>query len=162
MYRRYNNIYNYLNLEVGEHVEGLVKSIQSYGVFVELENGKTGIAHIEDLSIARSKTPYERFQVGQKVKATVKSIDKNTNRFTLSLKENFGTWEENASKFQKGMKTCGIVRETDKNKNGIFIELTPNLVGMIEYKDGLQYGQNIDVMIKKIDYDKRKVKLISL
>ena len=49
--------------------------------------------------------------------------------------------------------------ETEKNKNGIFIELLPNLVGMAEYKDGLEYGQNIDVMIKKIDYDKKKVKL---
>mgnify|MGYP001042304066 FL=1 len=57
------------------------------------------------------------------------------------------------------MHVNGIVRETEKNKNGIFIELLPNLVGMAEYKDGLEYGQNIDVMIKKIDYDKKKVKL---
>ena len=47
-----------------------------------------------------------------------------------------------------------------KNKNGIFIELTPNLVGMAEYEEGLQYGQDVEVYIKKIDADKKKVKLL--
>ena len=50
----------------------------------------------------------------------------------------------------------------NKNKNGIFIELTPNLVGMAEYKEGLNYGEKIDVGIKKIDYDKKKIKLVIL
>ena len=84
---------------------------------------------------------------------------KESGKINLSYKDTLGTWEENADKFQKGMHVNGIVRETEKNKNGIFIELLPNLVGMAEYKDGLEYGQNIDVMIKKIDYDKKKVKL---
>ena len=57
------------------------------------------------------------------------------------------------------MNVKGIVRETEKNKNGIFIELTPNLVGMAEYSEGLEYGQEVNVYIKKIDKDKRKVKL---
>ena len=52
------------------------------------------------------------------------------------------------------------VKETEKHKNGIFIELTPNLVGMAEYEDGLQYGQDVEVYIKKIDADKKKVKLL--
>ena len=41
----------------------------------------------------------------------------------------------------------------------IIEELTPNLVGMTEYTEGLQYGQDVDVYIRKIDYDKKKVKL---
>ena len=60
----------------------------------------------------------------------------------------------------QGMKAKGIVRETEKNKNGIFIELTPNLVGMAEYKEGLEYGQSVDVYIKKIDAERKKVKLL--
>ena len=60
------------------------------------------------------------------------------------------------------MKVKGIIRETEKNKNGIFIELKPNLVGMAEYQDGLDYGENVNVIVKKIDYDKKKVKLIIL
>ena len=72
----------------------------------------------------------------------------------------FGTWEENVENFKAGQKVQGIVRETEKNKNGIFIELTPNLVGMAEYRDGLEYGKLVDVYIKRIDYDKKKVKLV--
>ncbi len=54
----------------------------------------------------------------------------------------------------------GIVRDIEKSKNGIFIELKPNLVGLAEYKDNMEYGQNVDVYIKKIVPEKRKVKLL--
>lgn len=144
----------------GENVKGIVKSIQPYGAFIELENGETGLVHIEDLSIARIRTPYERLKIGQKVNMVVKYIDEKDGKILLSYKENFGTWEENAKKFQKGTKVKGIIKETEKNKNGVFIELTPNLVGMAEYQEGLQYGEEVDVYIKKIDMEKRKVKLI--
>lgn len=90
----------------------------------------------------------------------VKSINKEDGRIILSYKELLGTWEENARRFTVGMKTRGIVRETEKNKNGIFIELMPNLVGMAEYEEGLEYGQRVDVYIKKIDYQRKKVKLL--
>ena len=49
---------------------------------------------------------------------------------------------------------------TEKDKNGIFVELTPNLVGLAEYKEGIEYGQNVDVYIKRIIPEKKKVKLI--
>ena len=42
------------------------------------------------------------------------------------------------------------MRETEKDKRGIFIEIKPNLIGMAEYKEGLQYGQKVDVYVKKI------------
>ena len=147
------------NLNPGDEVIGIVKRIENYGVFVEIGGGIVGLAHIEDLSIARIKTPFERLKIGQKINIMVKSVNREDGRIILSYKEMLGTWEENAKLFTAGMKAHGIVRETEKNKNGIFIELMPNLVGMAEYKDGLEYGQNIDVMIKKIDYDKKKVKL---
>ena len=54
----------------------------------------------------------------------------------------------------------GIVRETEKSKNGIFIELKPNLVGMAEYTDNLEYGQEVNVYVKKIIPEKRKIKLV--
>lgn len=116
--------------------------------------------HIEDLSIARIKTPYERLKIGQRVEIVVKSIDRDTGKVILSYKEILGSWEENAKKFETGTKTKGIVRETEKNKNGIFVELTPNLVGMAEYEEGLEYGQMVDVYIKKIDNERKKVKLL--
>lgn len=147
-------------LTVGQTVQGIVKNITTYGAFIEIGGGVVGLAHIEDLSVARIKTPFERLKVGQKVKVVVKYIDKENNKIALSYKENFGTWEENANKFKTGETVKGIIRETEKNHNGIFIELTPNLVGMAEYREGLTYGQNIPVFIKKIDYDKKKVKLV--
>ena len=148
------------DLKVGQTVTGIVKNIKPYGAFVEIGGGIVGLVHIEDLSVARIKTPYERLKIGQKINIMVKSIDKADGRVILSYKETLGTWEENVQKFNSGDKVKGIVRETEKNKNGIFIELTPNLVGMAEYEEGLQYGQNVDVYIKKIDNDKKKVKLV--
>lgn len=146
-------------LKPGEVVSGIVKNIQPYGAFIEIGGGVVGLAHIEDLSIARIKTPFERLKIGQKVNVVVKSINKEEGKVILSYKETLGTWEENAKKFEVGMKTKGIVRETEKHKNGIFIELTPNLVGMAEYQEDLEYGQSVDVYVKKIDIEKKKVKL---
>ena len=137
-----------------------MKNIKSYGAFIEIAGGVVGLVHIEDLSVARIKTPFERLKIGQKVKVMIKSIDRDTGKVILSYKETLGSWEENASMFTPGMKVKGIVRETEKNKNGIFIELTPNLVGMAEYEEGLTYGQTVDVYIKRIDNQRKKVKLL--
>lgn len=148
------------DLQVGQIVNGIVKNITPYGAFIDIGGGIVGLVHIEDLSVARIKTPFERIKIGQKLNIMVKYIDRDTGRVNLSYKEMLGTWEENVHNFENGMKAKGIVRETEKNKNGIFIELAPNLVGMSEYKEGLNYGEKIDVTIKKIDYDKKKIKLI--
>lgn len=147
-------------LQIGQRVNGIVKNITSYGAFIEIGGGVVGLVHIEDLSVARIKTPFERLKIGQKLNFVVKSIDREQGKFSLSYKENFGTWEENAKQFEVGKTVKGIVRETEKNRNGIFVELTPNLVGMAEYQEGLTYGEPVEVAIKKIDYDKKKVKLI--
>ena len=147
------------NMYEGQVLNGTVKSIKPYGAFIKLENGITGLAYIEDLSVARIKSPEERVKIGQNLPIMVKSIDREQNRVMLTYKELLGTWDENAKKFQEGTSVKGIVRETEKNKNGIFIELSPNLVGMSEFKPGLEYGQQVNVCIKKIDYDKKKIKL---
>lgn len=148
------------DLKVGQKVTGIVKSIKPYGAFIEIGGGIVGLVHIEDLSVARIKTPYERLKIGQKLEVVVKSIDREQGKVILSYKELLGSWEENAKKFTPGIKVRGKVRETEKNKNGIFIELTPNLVGMAEYEEGFEYGQDVEVYIKKIDMNKKKVKLL--
>ena len=150
------------DLKIGDNIKGIVKNITPYGAFIDIGGGVVGLAYIEDLSVARIKTPYERLKIGQNVNIVVKSIDRDTGKINLSYKDTLGTWEENAKKFSVGMNTKGIIRETEKNKNGIFIELTPNLVGMAEYKEGLKYGEKVDLYIKKIDYDKKKVKVVLL
>ena len=148
------------DLEVGQKIDGIVKNIKPYGAFIEIGGGIVGLAHIEDLSVARIKTPYERLKIGQKLEVMVKSINREQCKVILSYKEILGSWEENASKFTAGTRVKGKVRKKKKNKNGIFIELTPNLVGMAEYEEGLEYGQDVEVYIKKIDYDRKKVKLL--
>lgn len=90
----------------------------------------------------------------------IKCIDRKLERVILTYKELLGTWEENVKNFNEGEVVTGIARETEKYKNGIFIELKPNLVGMAEYKEGIEYGQNVDVYIKKIIPDRRKIKLL--
>lgn len=147
-------------LHEGQIINGIVTGIKPYGAFVKIGNNLSGLVHIEDMSVARIKSPLERLKIGQKTKFMVKSIDRESNRILLSYKELLGSWQENASKFKEGSTVKGIARETEKEKNGIFIELTPNLVGLAEYKEGIEYGQNVNVYIKRIIPDKKKVKLI--
>ena len=146
--------------EEGQIVEGRVTGIKPYGAFIKLENDLSALVHIEDMSVARIKSPLERLKIGQKANFVVKSIDRGKNRILLSYKELLGTWEDNVKKFEEGSTVKGIARETEKSKNGIFIELTPNLVGLAEYKDGIEYGQNVNVYIKRIIPEKKKVKLV--
>lgn len=149
-----------MEVKKGQIVDGTVTGIKPYGAFIEIDNGPVGLAYIEDLSVVRIKSPEERLTVGQKIKCMIKSIDEETGRINLSYKDCLGTWEENASEFKEGMTVKGIVRDVEKQKNGVFIELTPNLVGMTEYTEKLEYGQTVDVCIKKIVPDKKKIKLI--
>ncbi len=139
---------------------GIVKNIRPYGAFVEIGGGIVGLVHIEDISVARIKTPFERFKIGQKINIMIKSIDRKTNRVILSYKEMYGTWEENIEDLDEGMTVRGIAREIEKSKNGIFVELKPNLIGLAEYKENIEYGQSVDVYIKRIIPEKKKVKLI--
>ena len=148
------------NLKENMIAKGVVKGIQPYGVFIELEDGTVGLLHIEDISVARIKSPYERFDIGQEVEVKIKSIDREQNRVMFSYKDLLGTWEENAKLFNERTTVKGIVRKKKKNGNGIFIELKPNLVGLAEYTEGVEYGQNVDVYIKRIIPDKKKIKLI--
>ena len=148
------------DLAVGMIVKGIVKNIRPYGVFVEIGGGVVGLLHIEDISVARIRTPEERFKIGQKINIMIKYIDRSNERVLLSYKELFGTWEENIKGYQEGDIVQGIVREEEKQKNGIFIELKPNLVRLADYKENLKYGQLVDVSIRKIIPEKKKVKLV--
>ncbi len=156
---KFKNICRLIPINKGERVKGTVKNIQKYGAFIRTDNGIDGLLYIEDISVARIKTPAERLSIGQKIDVIVKDIDEQ-NRVYFSYKETLGTWEENVQDIQEKSIVQGIVRETEKNKRGIFIEIKPNLIGMAEYKEGIEYGQTVDVYVKKIVRDKKKIKLI--
>lgn len=148
------------DLREGQIVKGIVRSIKPYGVFVEIGGGIVCLLHIEDISIARIKTPLERLSIGEKINVMIKSIDYKQERVILTYKELLGTWEDNIKDFEEGTTVVGIAREVEKSKNGIFVELKPNLVGLAEYKDGIEYGEKVSVYIKKIIPEKKKVKLL--
>lgn len=147
-------------LKPGMVVNGIVRNMRRFGAFVEIGGGVVGLLHIEDISVSRIKTPEERFSIGQKINVMIKSIDKENNKVVLSYKELLGGWEENVKDFTEKTVVEGTVKESDKFKNGIFIELKPNLVGLAEYKEGLEYGQKVNVYIKKIIKDRKKIKLL--
>ena len=134
--------------------------MKPYGVFVEIAGGVVGLLHIEDISIGRIREPEERFSIGQKIKVMVKSINRRDQQVILTYKELLGTWEENVEKIKEGQILPGIVREKEKNRNGIFIELMPNLIGLAEYRENLNYGTKVKVYVKKIQKEKKKIKLI--
>ncbi len=148
------------DLKPGMIVNGIVKNIRKFGAFIEIGGGIVGLLHIEDISVSRIKSPEERFFIGQKIKVMIKSIEDNSNKIILSYKELLGDWDENIKDYKEKTIVKGIVKETDKFKNGIFIELKPNLVGLAEYKENMKYGQKVNVYIKKIIKERKKIKLL--
>ena len=147
------------NLSQGDVVDGIVRSIKPYGAFIEVGGGSSGLLYINDISVARMKSPEERLQVGQRIKVKIKEIDKQNKKFFLSYKDMLGSWEENIKEFEEGSIVKGIAKEITKNKDGIFIELKPNLVGLCDYKKDIEYGKEVLVKIKKIIPEKKKIKL---
>ena len=104
------------NLKVGQKVAGKVKNIKPYGAFVDIGNGKVGLVHIKDLSVARIKTPYRKAKIGQNIDVVVKYIDREQGRILLSYKEMLGTWEEKCRKIHTRNQVKGKIRETEKIK----------------------------------------------
>lgn len=108
------------DVEAGQIVKGIVKSIKPYGVFVEIGGGIVGLLHIEDISVARIKTPLERLSIGQKINVMIKSIDYKLERVVLSYKELLGSWEDNVKEFEEGTTVVGIAREVEKSRKWHF------------------------------------------
>lgn len=69
-----------MELKEGQIVKGIVKSIKPYGAFIEIGGGVVALLHIEDISVARIKSPLERLSIGQKIEVMIKSIDRTNER----------------------------------------------------------------------------------
>lgn len=158
MSKDFESIKKTRNLKKGNVLQGTIKSIQPYGVFVEVYENVVGLLHIEDISVSRIKHPKDRYKVGNKIKVQVKNYDSDTGRLAFSTKELHGSWEENIKDFSESTIVKGIVRNRDKY--GVFVELKPNLVGLAEYKGYVSYGDEVNVFIKKISEETKKVKLV--
>ena len=94
----------------------------------------------------------------------VKTVDRESGRIYVSLRELLGTWEENALGFEPGQTVTGIIRSVESY--GVFIELTPNLAGLAELHEEnaaelrARIGQRAAVYIKSIVPERMKIKLV--
>ena len=155
----------------GAKVKGKVVNILPYGVFVELEKGIEGLVHVSEVSwTKRINNPGEIFAIQDMVEAQVISVDKESRRISLSLKQlEQNPWLEAEAKYPAGTKVSGKIRGfTDY---GAFVELDNNLEGMIHISDMswtkriahpqdiLKKGQKIEVAVLSIDIQNRRIAL---
>ncbi len=145
-----------LHLKPGDVIDAKVTHLEQFGAFVDIGCGIVSLIPIDMISVSRISHPKDRFYIGQKIKAVVKSIDKD--KISLTHKELLGTWEENTENFLPGETVSGIIRSVEDY--GIFVELTPNLAGLAELKEDVTPGQQASVFVKSMIPDKMKVKLI--
>lgn len=157
--------------KAGDKVKGKVVNILPYGVFVELEKGIEGLVHVSEISwTKRINNPGEMFAIGDILETQVLSVDKDSRRISLSLKQlEQNPWLDAESKYPVGTKVCGKVRGF--TEYGAFVELDSNLEGMIHVsdmswtkrvahpQDVLKKGQKVDVAVLSVDSQNRRIAL---
>lgn len=115
----------------GKIIEGEVKSVTDFGIFVDIGEGIDGLVHISDISWNKKLAhPNERFKKGDKLKAMVLSIDKETEKFSLGIKQlEKDPWETAKSKYKVGEAIEGKV--TKVTDFGAFVELEEGIEGLV-------------------------------
>ena len=156
-------------LEKGQILEGIVKNITSYGVFIDL-GGVDGLIHITDLSWGRINHPEEIVQLDQKINVVILDFDDTKKRIALGLKQlSPHPWDALDPNLQVGDKVKGrVVVIADY---GAFIEVQPGVEGLIHVsemswslhlrsaQDFLKVGDEVDAAILTLDRDERKMSL---
>jgi len=156
-------------LEKGQVIEGTVKNITSYGVFMDL-GGVDGLLHITDISWGRINHPEEVLQLDQRINVVILDFDEEKKRIALGLKQlTPQPWESLDQNLKAGDKVKGkVVVLTDY---GAFVEIIPGVEGLIHVsemswsqhlrspQDFLKTGQEIEAVILNIDRDEHKMSL---
>ncbi len=157
------------SLEPGQILEGTVKAITDFGVFVDL-GGVDGLIHITDLSWGRIKHPSEVVKLDEKIKVVVTDYDMEKKRISLSLKQlQKHPWEDIDEKYHVGDKVSGrVVSLTDY---GAFIEIEKGIEGLIHISEMswtkhishpsqfVSMGQIVDAVILSLDKEEKKISL---
>ncbi len=150
---------NYVSsLSPGDVIPAAVTHLDPFGAFVDIGCGIVSLICIDCISVSRIFHPSDRLTVGERIFAAVKSVERDTGRIYMTLRELLGTWEENAAQFSAGSTVAGIVRSVEDY--GIFVELAPNLAGLAEKSDGVFPGDICSVYIKSIIPGRMKIKLV--
>ena len=156
------------NIEVGKHYTGTVKSMTSYGVFVDI-GGVDGMVHISELSWSRIKTPSEVCKVGDTLDVYVISFDPEKHKISLGVKDRtLNPWDVFMNKYSVG--DVASVRIVKLMTFGAFAEVVPGVDGLIHIsqiadrridkpEDVLSEGQIVDAKITAVDEEKKKISL---
>lgn len=154
----------------GTIIEGEVKSITDFGVFVGVEDGIDGMIHISDFSWTRRVNhPSEMFKKGDKVRAVVLGVDIENERFSLGLKQlEADPWANIEQKYRIGSQyDVKVVKSTDF---GVFVELESDIEGLIHIselstkrvekpEDVIKVGETVRAEVISIDKESRKIGL---
>ncbi len=156
-------------LEKGQVLEGVVKNITSYGVFVDL-GGVDGLIHITDMSWGRVSNPNELVELEQKINVVILDFDNEKKRIALGLKQlTPHPWDSLDPNLKVGDHVTGkVVVMADY---GAFLEIAPGVEGLIHVsemswsqhirsaKDYMQVGDEVEAVILTLDRDERKMSL---
>jgi ribosomal protein S1 len=155
-------------IEIGQIMQGEVKRITNFGVFVDI-GGVDGLVHISELSWGRVKSPKEIVKVGDMVDVKILSADKETEKVSLSMKQvKADPWTTFADRYEvEGVYEAKVVNLTDF---GAFVELEPGVEGLVHISqishkrvekpsDELKVGDLRDVKILEADAEAKKLKL---
>ena len=153
----------------GKVMEGVVKNITEYGVFVDI-GGMDGLLHITDISWGRIKNPSEIFSVGDKINVKILIFDKEKERVSLGMKQLVvDPWIEINEKYEKDTKVTGkVVSITDY---GAFLELEEGVEGLVHISEMswtkkirhpsnmLSVGDEVEAVILDVQKDERRISL---
>lgn len=157
------------HLEKGQILEGTVKNITTYGVFVDL-GGVDGLIHITDLSWGRVSDPHEVVELDQKINVVILDFDQEKKRIALGLKQlTPHPWDSLDQNLKVGDHVKGkVVVMADY---GAFVEIQPGVEGLIHVsemswsqhlrsaQDFLKIGDEVEAVILTLDRDERKMSL---
>jgi small subunit ribosomal protein S1 len=157
------------NIKEGDIVEGVVKNITDYGVFVDL-GSVDGLLHVTDISWSRINHPSEVLSFGQEVKVMVIKYNEDTKRISLGMKQlDANPWDSITEEFPIGKVMSGKI--TNIADYGVFIELKDGIEGLVHSseiswgktnqnpKKLLNIGQEVNFMILEVDTARHRISL---
>ncbi len=156
------------DIEVGKHFNGTVKSLTSYGVFVDI-GGIDGMIHVSELSWSRVKQPSDVMNVGDAVDVYVINFDKENHKISLGYKDpNGNPWEKFMNTYNVG--DVVNVKIVKLMPFGAFAEVMPGVDGLVHIsqisnhrigkpEEVLNVGEAVDVKITAVDTEKQKISL---
>ena len=120
---------------IGTTIEGKIKNLTDFGIFIGIDEGIDGLVHISDISwTKRIKHPSEIYKKGDVVQAIVLEIDQNNERFSLGIKQlEPDPWETVKERYEVGKKITGAI--TNITDFGVFIELEEGIEGLIHVSE---------------------------